>query len=87
MCLWEGLPGGMLLDFVGISTGGKQHFAENESKQPQKALVGFALHVEELFNWQNYVTGETSCFCNYGGVCVCQETSRFKVIQLVTRLG
>lgn len=66
---------------------GKQHFAENESKQPQKALVGFALHVEELFNWQNYVTGETSCFCNYGGVCVCQETSRFKVIQLVTRLG
>lgn len=38
-------------------------------------LLGFALHVEELLNWRNYVTGETSCFCNYGDVCVCQETS------------
>lgn len=64
----------MGLDFVGISTG-KQHVAENESKLPKTALVGFALHVEELLNWRNYVTGETSCFYNYGDVCVCQEAS------------
>lgn len=74
ICPWKGLPWGMLLDFVGISTG-KEHVAENWGKTAQMALGGFALHVEELLNWQHYVTGETSCFCNYGDVCVCQETS------------
>lgn len=74
ICPWKGLPWGMVLDFVGISTG-KQQRCWKWVKTTQMALVGFALHAEELLNWWNYVTGETSCFCNYGDVCVCQETS------------
>lgn len=50
ICPWRARPWGMVLDFVGISTG-KQHMAEKEPKLPKCLCLGL------LYMWKNYLIG------------------------------
>lgn len=50
ICPWKGLPWGVMLDFVDISTG-KQHVAENGSKLPKWLWLGL------LYMRRNYLIG------------------------------